>query len=127
VEWEYAARGGNKSRGYTFAGSNDVDEVVWYWDNSGEKTHPVGRKKPNELGIYDMSGNVWEWVWDWYDRNYYSSSPASDPAGPYTGSWRVFRGGCWIAFTGYLRSAVRYAGGTSFSASDLGFRLVRTK
>ncbi len=127
VEWEYAARGGNKSRGYRFSGSDDPKEVAWYSANSGEKTHPVGQKKPNELGIYDMSGNVWEWVWDWYDSDHYSSSPASDPTGPYTGSLRVLRGGSWRSDARDLRSANRSSGGPSVSLINLGFRIVRTK
>ena len=125
VEWEYAARGGNKSRGYRFSGSDDPKEVAWYSANSGEKTHPVGQKKPNELGIYDMSGNVWEWVWDWYGS--YSSTSQTDPRGPYSGSYRVLRGGSWNLYAGSFRSADRFSGGPSVSFYVLGFRLVRTK
>ncbi len=125
AEWEYAARGGNKGRGYIFAGSNYVDEVVWYWDNSGEKTHPVGRKKANELDIYDNSGNVGEWVWDRYDSDYYSSSPASDPAGPYSGADRVMRGGGWYNDARCCRSADRGGYNSADRIADLGFRVVR--
>lgn len=82
AEWEYAARGGPKSQGFLYSGSNDPDDVGWYADNSGGEAQPVGQLKPNELGIYDMSGNRWEWCWDWYDANYYASSPAIDPTGP---------------------------------------------
>ncbi|MBL7780093.1 MAG: SUMF1/EgtB/PvdO family nonheme iron enzyme [Saprospiraceae bacterium] len=112
AEWEYAARGGKQSKGYSYAGSNDPEEVGWYWENSGDKkltgawdadkinknncrTHPVGSKKANELGIYDMSGNVWEWCSDWYDADYYKNSPSNNPKGLATGSRRVLRGGSW--------------------------------
>lgn len=98
AEWEYAARGGNKSRGYKYSGSNDINIVAWYDGNSGNKTHPVGTKSPNELGLYDMSGNVWEWCQDWYDKNYYSETKSYNPVGPSWGSYRVDRGGAWSYF-----------------------------
>ena len=91
AEWEYAARGGNKSKGYRYAGSNDIDEVAWYKGNSEYTTHAVGQKLPNELGLYDMSGNVYEWCQDWYGE--YNNSPSTNPMGPSMGSVRVFRGG----------------------------------
>ena len=93
AEWEYAARGGNKSNGYKYSGSNNIGIVVWYTDNSGSKTHPVGQNIPNELGIFDMSGNVWEWCQDWYGS--YSNSSQTNPQGPSSGSYRVGRGGAW--------------------------------
>ncbi|MHB2148649.1 formylglycine-generating enzyme family protein [Calditrichota bacterium LG25] len=93
AEWEFAARGGVNSRGFKFSGSDSVDQVAWNWFNSSRQTHEVGLKFPNELGIYDMSGNVGEWCWDWYDAEYYSKSPANNPRGPETGYWRVIRGG----------------------------------
>lgn len=95
AEWEYAARGGNKSQGYKYAGSNTIGDVAWYSRNSSQQIHEVATKAPNELGLYDMSGNVHEWCNDWYDRSYYSSSPSSNPIGPTSGVYRVFRGGCW--------------------------------
>jgi len=95
AEWEFAARGGNKSKGYIYAGSNTLDDVAWYQDNSGTAVHPVATKTPNELGIYDMSGNVSEWCQDWYDDDYYRRSPLKNPTGPSTGSQRVLRGGCF--------------------------------
>ncbi len=95
AEWEYAARGGNKSKGYMYSGGNDIDNVAWYKGNSKEKTHPVAQKRANELGLYDMSGNVWEWCLDWYDDNYYANSPALNPTGPAEGKERVNRGGHW--------------------------------
>jgi len=96
AEWEYAAKGGNRSRGFKYSGSDNVDEVAWYGGNSNGKTHPVGRKRPNELGLFDMSGNVWEWCADWYDENYYQNSPRNNPGGPSSGEARVLRGGSWI-------------------------------
>ena len=105
AEWEYAARGGNHSRGYKYSGSNVLSDVAWYDDNSGSKTHPVGSKSPNELGLYDMSGNVWEWCSDWYRT--YSSSSQTNPAGPSSGSSRVFRGGCWDYDSRNCRSSNR--------------------
>ena len=93
AEWEYAARGGNKSRGYQYSGSNNLLDVAWFRDNSGSKTHAVGTKQPNELGIYDMSGNVCEWCHDWYGA--YSSSSQVNPTGANSGSYRVIRGGSW--------------------------------
>ena len=93
AEWEYAARGGNKSKGYKYSGSNNIESVAWYGGNSGYDTHPVATKQPNELGIYDMSGNVWEWCQDWYGS--YSSGSQTNPTGPSTGSCRVNRGGGW--------------------------------
>ena len=131
AEWEYAARGGNQSKGYTHAGSNSVGDVGWYDGNSGGATHPVGRKRPNELGLYDMSGNVWEWCWDWYVA--YSSSTATDPVGASGGpdrmnrggSLRVVRGGSWFD-AGRLHVAGRGYGSPSSSSDLLGFRPVRT-
>ncbi len=96
AEWEYAARGGNKSMGYKYAGSNDIDEVAWYGGNSGGKTHPVKGKMPNELGLYDMAGNVYEWCQDWYGD--YSSNAQTNPQGAGKGSFRVLRGGSWFYY-----------------------------
>ncbi len=99
AEWEYAARGGNQSQGYKYSGSDNIDEVAWYESNSGGKTHDVGGKKPNELSIYDMTGNVWEWCRDRYGNIYYEISPKADPLGAQTGSNRVARGGSWYVST----------------------------
>ena len=96
AEWEFAARGGRKSKGYLYSGGNDPDTVAWYCDNSQFKTHPVGTKVPNELGIYDMSGNVWEWCWDWHGLKYDPESVITDPRGPSSGVERTGRGGDWI-------------------------------
>jgi len=121
AEWEYAARGGNKSRDYTYSGSNSIGDVAWCSSNSGSKTHPVGKKQSNELGIYDMSGNVWEWCNDWYDSNYYSSSPRNNPPGA-----SVFRGGGWRGSAGDGRVADRRYHNPASSSSSIGFRLVHS-
>jgi formylglycine-generating enzyme required for sulfatase activity len=132
AEWEYAARGGQKSQGYIYAGSDNPDDVAWYADHSGGQMHPVGQKQPNELGLYDMSGNLFEWCWDWYDGDYYASSPASDPTGPPPPStgvpWehnRVRRGGSWREDADSIRVTCRSFDYASY-VGDNGFRLVRT-
>ena len=119
AEWEFACRGGNKSIGYKYSGSNDIDNVAWYDGNSG--THPVGTKAPNELGIYDMSGNVWEWCNDWSAD--YTSYSQTDPIGPRRGSDRVFRGGSWDGFARYCRSSFRSYFNPTYRGNDLGLRL----
>ena len=123
AEWEYAARGGNQSKGYKYSGSNSISEVAWYDGNSGDKTHPVGQKTPNELGIYDMSGNVWEWCQDWYSSSAYSSSSQTNPTGPSSGSYRVLRGGSWGNYAGYCRVSYRRDDGPAYRSSYCGFRL----
>ncbi len=125
AEWEYAARGGNKSKGYTYSGSNDVGSVAWYDGNSGNKTHPVGTKQSNELGLYDMSGNVWEWCADWYASDYYSNSPYENPTGPASGDYRVLRGGSWDNDAYRARCANRGDYYPHHSFSTVGFRCVR--
>jgi len=121
AEWEYAARGGSQSHGYKYSGSNTLGNVAWYDDNSGNRTHPVKTKSPNELGLYDMSGNVWEWCSDWYGS--YSSSAQTNPTGSSTGSFRVSRGGSWISDARSCRVSYR----DDFIPDDrfyyLGFRL----
>mgnify|MGYP004655512091 CR=1 FL=1 len=122
AEWEYAARGGKKSRGYQYSGSNNLSDVAWYEDNSGSGTHAVGSKQANELGIYDMSGNVWEWCHDWNGK--YSSSSQTNPTGATSGSYRVFRGGCWCFTAGCCRSSHRGSITPNGRFSNLGLRLV---
>ena len=123
AEWEYAARGGNQSKGYKYSGSNSISEVAWYDGNSGDKTHPVGQKTPNELGIYDMSGNVWEWCQDWYSSSAYSSSSQTNPTGPSSGSSRVLRGGSWYYYARYCRVSNRSFSGPAGRNGSSGFRL----
>ena len=135
AEWEFAARGGNQSQGYTYSGSNNIGEVAWYRDNSanpdnpiydGKGSHTVGTKQANELGIYDMSGNVWEWCNDRYDSGYYSSSPTNNPQGPASGSTRVLRGGSWNnVFAYFCRVANRGLKYPGYSNYSDGFRVVQ--
>ena len=124
AEWEFAARGGNQTHGYAYSGSNSGGDVAWYSTNSGYTTHQVGTKNSNELGIYDMSGNVWEWCWDRYGT--YSIAAQVDPKGPGSGSTRVMRSSAFGNDTYYCR--VAYRGGAdapSFSGSSVGFRCVQ--
>ena len=122
AEWEFAARGGNKSRSYKYSGSNNIDDVAWNWDNSGGKTHPVKTKQANELGIYDMSGNVYEWCQDLYGS--YSSEAQTNPKGATIGSHRVTCGGDWKYGARYCRSSYRDLDGPYDRGDYLGFRLV---
>lgn len=121
AEWEYAARGGTKSKKFEYAGSNDINAVAWTSANSGSNTHPVGQKDANELGLYDMSGNVFEWCNDWYDENYYGKSPGNDPKGPATGPHPVIRGGNWASEPAISRVAYRIPVQVGYGA--IGFRL----
>jgi len=122
AEWEYAARGGNKSCGYKYAGSNNINEVAWFKGNSLLKTHAVGEKVPNELGLYDMSGNVWEWCWNWYED--YSDKPQYNPLGVDDGTYRICRGGGWIDVSDSCRLSKRTLCAPNFCFSGLGIRLV---
>ncbi|MHC1777588.1 MAG: SUMF1/EgtB/PvdO family nonheme iron enzyme [Lentimicrobium sp.] len=123
AEWEFAARGGNKSQGYKYSGGNNMEQLGWFNDNSFV-TQPVGRKKPNELGLYDMSGNVQEWCMDWYDKAYYAGSPAINPKGPTSGTYRVVRGGSIIHSATYCRVASRDINDPSQRFNFAGFRVV---
>ena len=122
AEWEYAARGGSKSKGYKYSGSNNPDAVAWYNKNSGRKTHPVATKQSSELGLYDMSGNVWEWCYDW--RGKYKSNSQTNPTGSSAGSFRVLRGGCWYDFNARnVRVSVRNCGIPDSRSRGYGLRL----
>ena len=124
AEWEFAAKGGKLSKGYKYSGSNNIGDVAWYSSNSGYHTHEVGTKKPNELGIYDMSGNVYEWCWDWYGS--YSSSSQTNPTGPSSGTHRVLRGGGWYGRTQNCRVANRNSDAPGYGSNcGGGFRITK--
>jgi formylglycine-generating enzyme required for sulfatase activity len=126
AEWEYAAKEGNKDYiSYEYSGGNGVDGVAWYGGNSGRTSHPVGTKQANSLGLYDMSGNVWEWCWDWFGN--YSSGSQTNPTGAFSGTRRVFRGGSWLNDAASVRSAFRHNFTPSDRGNYLGFRLVRSQ
>jgi formylglycine-generating enzyme required for sulfatase activity len=131
VQWEYVCRAGSTGRFCFGDDDSKLGEYAWYVPNSLKKTYPVGMKKPNAWGLYDMHGNVWEWCQDWYDKDYYGKSPANDPQGPSSGSLRVLRGGSWGsgAWSGYARScrsANRYWGEPTIPVSSIGFRVSRS-
>jgi formylglycine-generating enzyme required for sulfatase activity len=123
AEWEVAARGGGDAK---YAGGNELGAVGWFDGNSGSTTHRVGQKPANGYGLHDMSGNVWEWVWDWYDSGAYSEGAASDPTGPASGSNRVRRGGCWDRPPQNARVAYRSDVPPGYRNGNLGVRLIRT-
>lgn len=124
AEWEYACRSGGKDQEY--CGGNNLSTYGWYEENWDRGHHPVGQKSPNGLGLYDMSGNVWEWVQDWYGKNYYSNSPMNDPRGPSGGSSRVNRGGSWGRDASFLRAGNRGLDVPGFRVFSVGLRLCRT-
>ena len=120
AEWEYAARGGSAQGRY-----GNIDEIAWYSDNSGSQTHRVGEKRANGFGLYDVLGNVWEWVNDWYDHNYYQNSPSQDPSGPVSRQARVLRGGSWYCGPRLVRVSDRYRCHPDDGDFGYGFRCVR--
>ena len=123
AQWEYAARGGKKSKGYKFSGSNNLGDVAWYGGNSNITTHPVAQKQSNELGLYDMTGNVWEWCQDRFDSNYYANSPQNNPQGPSSGGARVLRGGDWGYDPERCRVSCRYDEDPDYPDCYFGLRL----
>jgi formylglycine-generating enzyme required for sulfatase activity len=124
AEWEYACRSGSMTEYYFGDNSDELGDYAWFDNNSLGITHPVGLKKPNKWGLYDMQGNVWEWCWDCYDAHYYSKSPKDDPKGPDSGTYNVLRGGC--GFTAwYCRSAFRYVD-YNVIGDYIGFRVGRS-
>jgi formylglycine-generating enzyme required for sulfatase activity len=123
AQWEYAARGGNCAEGTTYAGSNMIDVVAWYTDNSGSSTHPCGTKRANALGIYDMSGNVCEWCTDWYSNSYIRDD-TNNPTGPSSGYSRVNRGSGWDSKAVRCRVANRFNNSPGYRSYNLGFRVV---
>jgi len=127
AEWEFAARGGIVGHGYTYSGSNSIEQVAWYISNAGDGTRAVGTKLPNELGLFDMTGNAREWCSDWYGSAYYSVSPAINPQGPSSGPGRVLRGGAWGEKAVHCRVAARTYGLPTWVNGLNGFRCARTE
>jgi formylglycine-generating enzyme required for sulfatase activity len=124
AEWEYAARSGGKREKYAGTSQEgDLGQYAWYFVNSGSQTHPVGERRPNGLGLYDMSGNVWEWCADWYGENYYKGTPKNNPEGPFNGSYRVLRGGSWFHDPENVRATYRYCFSPAYRGGTIGFRL----
>lgn len=124
AEWEYAARGGKQSRAYKYCGSDSLNEIAWYAPNAGKKTHPVGQKKPNELGLYDMSGNVWERCADWYQANFYKHSTDKNPLQQQKRMFRVVRGGSWRSEEQRCQARARNIDVYDHHISNGGLRLV---
>ncbi len=123
AEWEYAARGGTKSEGFEYSASDHLKQVGWYGENSGNETKAVGVLLPNELGLYDMSGNVYEWCEDWYSKDYYKNSPKENPKGPDKGNYRVIRRGDFFDHAFYCRTAYRNDDHPGISYDYIGFRV----
>ncbi|SHJ55506.1 formylglycine-generating enzyme family protein [Flavobacterium haoranii] len=126
AEWEYAAKGGKKAKDTKFSGSDNADDVAWHKQISKNTPHTVGTKLPNELGLYDMSGNVWEWCWDWYNKDYYKIEAGNNPKGPEMGERRSVRGGSWDSNVNYLRPANRISTPQNKTHEFYGFRVART-
>jgi len=126
AEWEYAARGGAVSEGFSYSGSDDLEKVAWHGGNSGNITHGVGQKQPNELGLFDLTGHIWEWCWDFYSEDYYQISQRSNPKGPTKGKKVIIRGGSWQDSFTNMRYTLRSSADPHKLRKYIGFRLVRT-
>jgi formylglycine-generating enzyme required for sulfatase activity len=124
-EWEYAARGGSESQNFKYAGGNTPDDVLWYYENSETQSHQIGKKAPNELGLYDMSGNVMEWCWDW--QGVYTAAAKENPLGPHSGLYRIIRGGGWSYAVEYCLVAHRHNNLPYYRGVNLGFRVARSE
>lgn len=125
AEWEYAAKGGLKTNRYRYSGSDNIDDIAWHGGNSNRRPHPVGEKAPNELGLHDMSGNVWEWCQDWYNKNYYELQENNNPTGPASGAARVRRGGSWFTQAVNCKTSTRNSVKQDYKDDSGGFRLVQ--
>ncbi|MCC6286825.1 MAG: formylglycine-generating enzyme family protein [Chitinophagaceae bacterium] len=125
AEWEYAAKGGKDWKQFRYSGSDNIDEVGWYATNGGRHPHQVGEKKPNAIGLYDMTGNVWEWCQDWYNKNYYELNENNNPVGPASGSGRVRRGGSWFTQAISCKVTTRNSVKQDYMDDIGGFRLVQ--
>jgi formylglycine-generating enzyme required for sulfatase activity len=125
AEWEYACRAGSETIYFFSDNPADLGKYAWFEGNSTLKAHPVGQKRPNAFGLYDMHGSIGEWCWDWYEGRYYSQSPGTDPLGPSQGAARVFRGGGWIYYANYVRAANRGYYSPDGRVEYLGFRVAR--
>lgn len=127
AEWEYVATGGAETQGFSYAGSNNLDEAAWYAENSDDKPHEVGTKKANELEIYDLNGNAWEWVFDGYSPSYYGKSPESNPTGPDNAENRVYRGGNFSSEKDFVSTTRRFSLSPITTKGMVGFRLAQNK
>ena len=126
MEWEYIAKTGQDSAAHLYSGGNSINTVAWYLDNAGERTHRVGTRQDNALGVYDLSGNVNEWCWNWFDELYYQQQPEDHPNGPENGEYKTVRGGAWRNSSKYCRVTSREGYLPAYQVNHIGFRLARS-